>query len=308
MLNLLRQIPLASQTTFKIGGSARFFAEVHDESEIVEAIEWAKQQGVPYAILGGGSNMLVSDEGYDGLVIKISCASIIYDGDLVSIDAGRNLLQTIRDTAEKSLGGWDKLAGIPGTVGGAARGNAGAFGSELKDFVTYVRALDTSSGEFNEFANAECSFSYRNSFFKQHPQYLITLVQVKLAQVEKDSALSSIEATIAEREKRHLQNVRAAGSFFMNPTAPAEVVALFEREKGVKAREGRVPAGWLIEKAGFKGATYGGAQASMQHPNYLVNASGEATSAEVLELADTIKEAVREQFGVELSEEAAYLV
>jgi UDP-N-acetylmuramate dehydrogenase len=83
---------------------------------------------------------------------------------------------------------------------------------------------------------------------------------------------------------------------------------LFEREKGVKAREGRVPAGWLIEKAGFKGATYGGAQASMQHPNYLVNASGEATSAEVLELADTIKEAVREQFGVELSEEAAYLV
>jgi UDP-N-acetylmuramate dehydrogenase len=83
---------------------------------------------------------------------------------------------------------------------------------------------------------------------------------------------------------------------------------LFEREKGVKAREGRVPAGWLIEKAGFKGAMYGGAQASMQHPNYLVNASGEATSAEVLELADTIKEAVREQFGVELSEEAAYLV
>lgn len=308
MLNVLRQVPLASHTTFKIGGDARYFVEVHDESEIVEAIEWAKQQGVPYAILGGGSNMLVADEGYDGLVIKISCASIIYDRDLVSIDAGRNLLQTIRDTAEKGLGGWDKLAGIPGTVGGAARGNAGAFGSELKDFVTYVRALDTSSGEFNEFANAECSFSYRNSFFKQRPQYLITLVQVKLAQVEKDSALSSIEATIAEREKRHLQNVRAAGSFFMNPTAPAEVVALFEREKGVKAREGRVPAGWLIEKAGFKGATYGGAQASMQHPNYLVNASGEATSAEVLELADTIKEAVREQFGVELSEEAAYLV
>ena len=116
-----------------------------------------------------------------------------------------------------------------------------------------------------------------------------------------------MEATIAEREKRHLQNVRAAGSYFTNPIAPADIVAQFEAEKGTKSRENRVPAGWLIEKAVFKGATLGGAQSSMMHPNYLLNASGTATAAEVRELAATIKQAVREQFGVELTEEAAYV-
>lgn len=306
-MEIRQNVELSGLTTFQIGGVARHFVEVHDESEVMDSINWAHEHGVPFAILGGGSNTLVADGGYDGLVIKISCSSIIYDGELVAIDAGRNLLQTIRDTAEHDLGGWEKLAGIPGSVGGAARGNAGAFGSEIKDFVTSVRAFNTATGEFKEFDPADCEFAYRASYFKRNSEWLITLVQVRLSRVKNAEATTSIEATIAEREKRHLQNVRAAGSFFMNPTAPANIVALFEREKDVIAREGRVPAGWLIEKAGFKGAMFGGAQASIQHPNYLINASGEATAAEVLELADTIKEAVREQFGVELHEEAAVL-
>jgi UDP-N-acetylmuramate dehydrogenase len=237
-------------------------------------------------------------------VIRIVSDGMQRDGNLLTIDAGRNLLETIRDAAAQGLSGWEKLAGIPGTVGGAARGNAGAFGSEMKDVVTAVRALNTETGEINNFSNAECAFAYRQSYFKRHPQWIITLVQVRLAHAENEKIIESIDATITEREKRHLQNVRAAGSYFMNPVAPAHIVALFEQEKGVQSRENRVPAGWLIEKAGFKGAMFGGAQASMQHPNYLVNASGSATSAEVLELADTIKEAVREQFGVELQEEA----
>ena len=116
----------------------------------------------------------------------------------------------------------------------------------------------------------------------------------------------SIRDTIAEREKRHLQNVRAAGSYFMNPKAPPEIVAMFEKEKGVKSREGRVPAGWLIEKAGMKGAIVGGAIASHQHPNYIVNAEN-ATAQDVQELAERIKTTVMGQFGVELQEEAAIM-
>jgi UDP-N-acetylmuramate dehydrogenase len=271
------------------------------------ALAWAQEKELSFSILGGGSNVLASDEGFDGLVIRIVSDGMQRDGNLLTIDAGRNLLETIRDAAAQGLSGWEKLAGIPGTVGGAARGNAGAFGSEMKDVVTAVRALNTETGEINNFSNAECAFAYRQSYFKRHPQWIITLVQVRLAHAENEKIIESIDATITEREKRHLQNVRAAGSYFMNPVAPAHIVALFEQEKGVQSRENRVPAGWLIEKAGFKGAMFGGAQASMQHPNYLVNASGSATSAEVLELADTIKEAVREQFGVELQEEAAFL-
>ena len=122
--------------------------------------------------------------------------------------------------------------------------------------------------------------------------------------VERDSKLA--EETIAERERRHLQNVRAAGSFFMNPKAPPDVVAMFEREKQVRSREGRVPVGWLIEKAGMKGAKVGGATASLQHPNYLVNQGG-ATAHDVCNLAQIIKLEVENQFGVELHEEAAVL-
>ncbi len=124
--------------------------------------------------------------------------------------------------------------------------------------------------------------------------------------IELAESAKRAEETIAEREKRHLQNVRAAGSYFMNPKAPPEIVTMFEQEKQTKSREGRVPAGWLIEKAGMKGATVGGAIASLQHPNYIVN-QGNATAENVRALADEVKEAVKSQFGVELAEEASIL-
>lgn len=307
MIDIRNDIPLAPLTTFRIGGTAAHFCEVSNEGELCEAIEWSRANKYPFAIIGGGSNILADDDGYDGLVIKIVANAAVYDGNAVSIDAGRNLLETIREAAERGLGGWEKLAGIPGTVGGAARGNAGAFGTEIKDVLVSVRAMNTATGEKRDFSNAECAFAYRQSFFKQHPEWIITTVAIALQPGDADGIKRAIEETIAERERRHLQNVRAAGSYFMNPVAPKRVVEMFEKEKGVKSRENRVPAGWLIEKAGFKGAMFGGARASFQHPNYLVNESGEATAAEVKELADTIKEAVREQFGVELHEEAAFL-
>ena len=127
---------------------------------------------------------------------------------------------------------------------------------------------------------------------------------MELGHIKKEESLRKIEETIAEREKRHLQNVAAAGSFFMNPVAPVDVVALFEKEKHVKSRDSRVPAGWLIEKAGLKGVRVGEAIASEQHPNYIVNTGG-ATAKDVLALAAKIKDEVKKQFAVDLHEEAA---
>lgn len=183
------------------------------------------------------------------------------------------------------------------------RGNAGAFGSEIKDFVTWVQVLDTNTLEIHEFSNTECAFEYRTSHFKKHPELLILRVRVALGEPQKHL----IDETIAEREKRHIQNVRAAGSYFMNPVASAAVVAKFESEKGMQSRGGRVPAGWLIEKAGMKGARVGGALSSTMHPNYLVNESGSAKASEVRELAEKIKKAVKDQFEVVLQEEAVVL-
>lgn len=318
MLNLKSQVPLAPLTTFQIGGEARFLREVCTEPEMREAIQWAKEHGVEFRILAGGSNVLVPDIGFDGLVIHIVEGSHELSPEgVLTADAGCNLLGLIREASGKGWGGWERMAGIPGTIGGAARGNAGAFGTEIKDVAVRVDAFNVEAGKYytttkmvetscppvRVFRNEECEFAYRQSFFKKHPEWVITKVVVQLLPVGLAESSRLIEETIAEREKRHLQNVRAAGSYFMNPVAPPEIVSQFEAEKQVQAREGRVPAGWLIEKAGMKGFAVGGAQSSMQHPNYLVN-NGSATASDVQAVAVAVKEAVRQMFGIELAEEA----
>ncbi|OHB20336.1 MAG: UDP-N-acetylenolpyruvoylglucosamine reductase [Parcubacteria group bacterium RIFCSPHIGHO2_01_FULL_56_18] len=306
MLNIQQNKPLSDLTTFEIGGPAKYYVEVKNEEEIRNALGWAREHGENIFVMGGGSNLLVPDEGFDGLVIHIVSNQFNFSGDILEADAGCNLLHLIRAASEQGLGGWEKLGGIPGTIGGAVRGNAGAFRPEIKDFLVYTHAINTKTEDTHEFANAECEFAYRQSYFKRQPEWIITKVHIKLGKVEPSESKKLIEATIREREKRHIQNVRAAGSYFMNPVAPVHVVSMFEQEKGVESRGGRVPAGWLIEKAGLKGARLGGAQSSEQHPNYLVN-MGNAKASEVRELADRIKRTVKEKFDVQLEEEAVIL-
>lgn len=306
MITIKEHIALASMTTFGIGGEAHYFVEVQTEDELREALHWARERAVRPVLLAGGSNTLIADQGVDALVIHMIAQEHSFAGTELAADAGCNLLALIREASAKGLGGWEKLAGIPGTIGGAVRGNAGAFGSEIKDFATKVRALDSETGDMRAFTNVLCDFSYRRSFFKDHPEWIITRAYVELRRVESTESARLIGETIAEREKRHLQNVHAAGSYFMNPVVSQEIIDLFEREKGVKSREGRVPAGWLIEKAGMKGVRVGGATCSSQHPNYIVNQDA-ATAEDVRALAEKVKTAVRTQFGVELHEEAALL-
>ncbi len=307
MLEIRSHISLSDLTTFEIGGAAKYFVEVKNEEEIREAILWARDNNQKFFVMGGGSNILVPDEGFDGLVIHVASSQFGFADGVLEADAGCNLLSLIRSSAAEGLGGWEKLSGIPGTLGGAVRGNAGAFGSEIKDFVTWVKVLDTNTLETHEFSNPECSFDYRMSHFKKHPELIILNVQARLAQTERAKASDLIESTIAEREKRHIQNVRAAGSYFMNPIAPGAVIAQFENDKKTISRGGRVPAGWLIEQAGMKGVRVGGAISSTMHPNYLVNETGTARASEVRELAQRIQAAVEKQFALSLHEEAVVL-
>lgn len=306
MVNVEENVPLAPLTTFGIGGPARWFADVKTERDIVEAIQYARERRLRFVVLAGGSNVLIPDEGLNALVIHIAGGEHVFFETGLRADAGCNLLELIKAAAERDLGGWERLAGIPGTFGGAVRGNAGAFGSEIKDFVSRATALNTKTLESRAWIAPYLSFSYRDSSFKREGEWIILSATVELARVRKDDSLKKIEETIAERERRHLQNVAAAGSFFMNPVAPTDVVDFFEKEKHMKSRDGRVPAGWLIEKAGMKGVQMGGAIASEQHPNYIVNTGG-AKAKDVLDLAAKIKEEVKKQFNVELHKEAAVL-
>ncbi len=306
MLEIRSNSPLSNLTTFQIGGPAKYFVEAKNEDEIRDALGWAREHGENFFVMSGGSNLLISDEGFDGLVIHIVSDQYSFSNDVLEADAGCNLLTLIRAAADEGLGAWEKLAGIPGSIGGAVRGNAGAFGTEIKDVLVYAHAINTKTEDTHEFANAECEFTYRQSYFKKNPEWIITRVHVKLVKTDPAESARLIKETIREREKRHIQNVRAAGSYFMNPVAPQSIVTVFEAEKSVESRGNRVPAGWLIEKAGMKGARIGDAQSSEQHPNYLVNI-GNAKAYEVRELADKIKRAVKEKFDIALEEEAVIL-
>ena len=306
VMQITENIPLAARTTFEIGGNARYFVEVKNEGEVRDALGWAREKDVPFFVLAGGSNVLIPDRGLDGLVMHMTSEDFSIRDSTLKANAGCTLLTLIRAASDEGLGGWEKLAGIPGSIGGAVRGNAGAFGPEMKDFISWVRAINTKTEDVHEFSNAECAFDYRMSYFKQNPEWILLDMHIELSPADTQASIDVISATIAEREKRHIQNVKAAGSFFMNPVAPLTIVNLFEEEKGIKSRGGRVPAGWLIEKAGMKGATQGGAQVSPQQANYIINADN-ATANDVRELAAKVKEEVRRQFDVALSEEAVVL-
>lgn len=299
-------VPLAPLTTFHIGGPARYFVEVTSEGELLRALLLAKERALSYVVLAGGSNVLVADSGFDGVVIKNGIKQSEQDGNILTLGAGNTLWDEIQATSRNGLGGWESLAGIPGSIGGAVRGNAGAFGTEMKDVVKEVRALNVETHAVETFTNEQCEFNYRQGIFKRRPELVITRVVLALRPVDLRESQRHVQDTVSEREKRHIQNVRAAGSYFANPVVREELQKLFKEEKGSESRGGRVPAGWLIEKVGLKGARVGGAVASEQHPNYITN-TGNATAADVLALATQIKTTVQEQFDVALAEEVSHI-
>lgn len=305
-MRIRQLVPLSPLTTFAIGGPAQYFVDSHTEEDVREALAWARERDFHAHVIAGGSNIVVPDMGLGGLTMRIASHDFDFSNTVVRAQAGCNLLHLIRMAGDEGLCGWERMAGIPGTIGGAVRGNAGAFGTEIRDVLLFARALNRDTGEVLEFSNAECQFAYRSSFFKKHPEWIILDVLVQLAPGKREDILEDIEAVIAERERRHIQNVKAAGSFFMNPVAPEELRAQFEADKGVASREGRVPAGWLIDRAGLKGYRVGDAEVSMQQANYIRNV-GEAKAADVLKVARQVKLKVREAFHVELQEEAVIL-
>lgn len=298
---------LAPYTTFRIGGPARWFVEVSNLADIKRAIEFANEQNAQYTLLAGGSNVLVADAGVPGVVMRLSEGRHRFAGDYLYAEAGADLGKLIAESAKSGLSGWETLAGIPGSLGGAVRGNAGAFGTEIKNVVEAVRALNTTTGELYDFSNEACEFAYRDSFFKREPHWIIVHIVIKLKESDASTLERTIITTIAEREKQHLQRVRAAGSFFKNPQAPPAVRALFEYEKKTTCVGRRVPAGWLIEKVGGKGTRIGGAASSEQHPNYLVNTSGDALASDVLTLAEKLHEKVLEHYNIRMEPEISLL-
>lgn len=331
-------------TTLGVGGPARWFARAESEADVSDAAEWARERGLVLFVLGGGSNLVVADEGFEGLVVQVALHGVekVASGDEVRfrVAAGENWDEFVQRAVEENCAGIECLAGIPGTVGGTPVQNVGAYGQEVAEVIECVRAFDLRGWEFVELAAEECGFEYRRSRFNtaDRGRFIVTRVDFRLKRNGKpmlrygelqrafgEGATPKLrEVTEAVRRIRQAKGMllvegdadcHSAGSFFKNPVVSeeqAQEIALSAGEAPPRFSAGdgagygarvKIPAAWLIERAGFrKGYARGAAGISTKHTLALVNRGG-ATAGEVVELAEEIRRAVEVRFGVLLSME-----
>jgi len=332
-------VPLGPLTTLGVGGAAKFMARVRSEGDLVDAVEFARSQGLPVFVLGGGSNLLVGDAGFDGVVLRIEIAGSLEfverDRSVeVEAAAGLDWDAFVLATCERGLTGVECLAGIPGLVGGTPVQNVGAYGQEVAETIVSVRALDLEAMQFVSLSAAECGFAYRRSVFNStaRRRYIVTAVtfrfsrgrsvELRYAELQRrfeGQSPSPMEVYSIVREIRHGKGMllvpgeadcRSAGSFFKNPVVDA---AVFQRIAA--ATEGAIPhwdadegkvklaAAWLVEQAGFhKGFAMGRAGISSRHTLAVINRGG-AAAGEIVALRDEIVRRVEERFSVKLEQE-----
>lgn len=303
-------ISLAQYTTFKIGGAARYFFIAKNAEDVKDAVKAAHDTDTPIYIFGNGSKLLVSDEGFNGLVIKIQNMDIKIDGEVITCAAGVNVFQVVQRSVNAGLTGLEFLTGIPATVGGAVCGNAGAFGSSIANVVEKVEAADYNTGEVKWMSNKECQFGYRDSIFKRE-KYVIINAVVGCKTGNTEESKKKIAEILALRNQKHPLGHPNIGSIFKNVLIKGNE-ALFEKlaksygEIESFRSKGSIPAGWFIEECGLKGKEVGGAKISEKHANFIINFN-HAKARDVMILVSMIKEKVRVKFGIQLVEEMRYV-
>lgn len=344
MLHIEENIPLAPMTTIGIGGPARYFARATTVDDVRDGIDWSLAKSLPIFILGGGSNLLISDEGFKGLVLQIDLRGIVVESEdehaTVKVAAAEPWDSFVEMAVENTWAGIECLSGIPGSTGATPIQNVGAYGQDVSETIIRVEVLDRKSGLVITLTNRDCRFGYRSSVFKNYERerYVVLNVTFRLkvggaASVrypelrryleergESDQDVRVVrDAVIAIRKRKGMvldpddPDTRSDGSFFMNPVLSA---AEFERFKQKADGAPNFPSGdgmvklsaaWLIERAGFpKGFVHGNAGLSTKHTLAVINRGG-ATAREVVELVTMVQDRVRQQFGIEIHPEPNFI-
>jgi UDP-N-acetylmuramate dehydrogenase len=345
---LIREnVPLAPLTTLGVGGPARYFAEARAEAEVMEAVEFARSRGLPLFVLGGGSNLVISDAGFAGLVLKVGINDVSHsmssNGEVTFVaGAGYDWDTLVRESVQAGCAGLECLSGIPGTVGGTPVQNVGAYGQEVSGTIQEVRALDLQSREIITLSNAQCGFAYRSSIFNttERGRYVILRVSfalrqggepsIRYADLEQFFAGRSKEPTLSEvreavRGIRHRkamlivpgdEDSHSVGSFFKNPIVPQ---AIFEELSEKLASRGlqlpsylsadgrKLSAAWLVEQSGFVKGYRLGSVGISQRHALAIINRGGATAAEIIALKDEIQARVTDTFGIKLDPEPVFV-
>jgi UDP-N-acetylmuramate dehydrogenase len=304
-LRVERDAPLSEYTRFGLGGPAAILADATTEQAFAAALRITCETGGPCVVIGGGSNLVVSDAGFDGVVLRFTGNRIaeVEDG-LVMAEAGADLQALVDFTIDHGLAGIHTMTGVPGWVGGAVYGNAGAYGRSLHESVVRVRFFDGAGVRY--FSNAGCGFRYRHSTFKDHKQWTVFATELQLARGDEAELRRCADDILNIRNAKYPPTMKCAGSIFKNLIL-AELPESVQRQVDPKVvREGKVPSAWFLEQVGAKGIRSGGIQVAEYHANLIYNAGG-GTAAEVREIVDDLKHRVRDRFGFEIEEEVQYV-
>jgi UDP-N-acetylmuramate dehydrogenase len=306
---LLQNIPLKKYSNFKIGGLASYFYEFKTTQALLDALSDWKEIGkdLPIFILGGGTNILFSDDGFEGLVLKDSLNFIKRDGrNSVVVGSGTLLSEFVSFCMQNSLSGFEWAGGLPGTVGGGVRGNAGAFGGEMKDDLIEVESIDIKTIKNKKRNNKECEFAYRKSIFKIAPgeNEIILSAKFSLKKGEREEIKRKTQEKIDYRIDRHPLDMPNIGSTFKNvDVKKISKNVLKEFENSIKQDPFPVlPVAKLLIGANLKGVEIGGAKFSEKHPNFIVNFNN-AKAKDVLALIKLAKKEIKEKYNIELEEE-----
>ena len=296
--------PLSRHTRFGLGGPARLMVDVEDSSVLPEVVTALKTSGLPVITLGGGSNLIVADSGFDGIVLRFTGKQITRHDSITTAESGVVWQHLVDFHNDLALAGMERMTGIPGWLGGALYGNAGAYGQTIMDFVESVRVFNGAG--FEDIANADCQFAYRTSGFKSRKDWILLSARIRLTPGDPIEIRQTSNEILTTRNEKFPPTMKCAGSIFKNLfVADLPGKALNRVPQGIM-RAGKVPSAWFLEQVGSKGMKVGGIEVAPYHANLIYN-TGDGTAAEVCQLIDTLKQRVFAEFDLQLEEEVQYV-
>ncbi|MGC4050843.1 MAG: UDP-N-acetylmuramate dehydrogenase [Paludibaculum sp.] len=307
-LQISRNESLARHTRFALGGPASLFVDSEDEAAFLQALQIAQESGLPHLVIGLGTNLVVADEGYDGIVLRYRGGAIESDGMLVRVQAGAALQDLVDYTTAHGLKGIEPMSGIPGNVGAAIYGNAGAYGASTSDVVETVRYFDGDA--VRETDKAGCQFRYRGSIFKRNrlagEPWLILSASLRMRAGDAAELQKTAAEIVAVRNRKFPPEMKCAGSIFKNLILADLPAAARAQVPADVVKGGKVPSAWFLDQVGARGLSDGGIRVTDYHANTVFN-SGDGTAAGVRRLVAELQRRVRERYAIDLEEEVQYI-
>ena len=303
-LSIFRDRLLSRYTRFGIGGPADLYLETANEASFIEALRTARESGRDYVVIGGGTNLIVSDAGLRGIVLRFTANTIRNMETTVEAYAGAELQAVVDYTVERGLKGLETMTGIPGSLGAAVYGNAGAYGHSIMERVAQVRFFDGNA--IRVFGNAECEFHYRESIFKRHKDWIIFSTELRMEHAATAELQDISSGILTVRNQKYPPSMKCAGSIFKNLILSELPEDVRTRVPERVVREGKVPSAWFLEQVDAKGMRNGGIRVADYHANLIYNEGG-GNAGELKQVIDELKTRVQERFGLRLEEEVQYV-